>query len=238
MTVRIVFGASTVEWLTAIGTVGAVIVALCVALFQGFWTWKKRPVLTLSFDPESDLDLIRGVGVGRGRSGHWLRLQVHNKTGKRSAHDAEVLVVELKLGAANSIVHAGRPLDNAPLRWSSLMRDGQPMTHVSIPPGLTRRIDLLGIYPPVATPVVPRGSGDQEEGIAVVQVSPEPSDESHVLHGPDTFAFVLAVASRDLDAHFYDLSVTWDGVMHDATEIKDHLKIVGPTRVRNLKKLN
>ena len=212
----------TVEWVGALATVAAVVLALALALGQAVSARRRRPQLSLAFDPGSELDFIRGVGLGSGGESHWLRLRVRNKRGKRSADDVEVLLVSVAGGPAHSIVHA-TPLDVTPLRWSTTTdRDCRPLTRLTVPPGLERHVDLLALREPDEMFSPKPG---QTSAIAVLQVWPEPADRRHWLGGKDCYVITLAVAARDADARFYELRLDWDGLWWDAIGIREHLVV-------------
>jgi hypothetical protein len=117
--------ASVTDWLTAIGTVGAVVVAVSLQWWIS-WSEKRRaPVLTLVKD-----ELWKVMTDG------WpsLRLAVRNEPGRHAAHDVQVSVDRVT-EANGAVIHN---LANTSLRWSS------PVTTavVTIPPGAARYVDV------------------------------------------------------------------------------------------------
>jgi hypothetical protein len=110
--------AETAVNLTAIGTVGAVLLALGIALFQDdYRKWRRHPDLHVTVSPsppdcvlipfwrnvESDIQIGRSFGVGaqaimqlvEGNS-YYFRIKVQN-TGKETARNVEVYAKELKV---------------------------------------------------------------------------------------------------------------------------------------------
>lgn len=82
---------SITDWLTAIGTVGAVIVALLIASASILKKWIQRPILTVDFENKPPFarpptpTMIQGTTPG---FGYFMRLRVTN-TGKSMARDVE-----------------------------------------------------------------------------------------------------------------------------------------------------
>ena len=96
------------EWLTAVGTISAVIVALGLALMQGLISWFRRPILTIDFkqvEPfcryttysQGEEVIIKGIkywkfekqqNLGENQDSYWIRLKVKNK-GRSMARDCE-----------------------------------------------------------------------------------------------------------------------------------------------------
>jgi hypothetical protein len=123
--VRLVAASSLTDWLTALGTIGAVIVAVSLQWWIS-WSEKRRaPVLTLAKD-----ELWKETTSG------WpsLRLAVRNASGKRAAEDVQVSVD--RVSEANGAIT--RNLPNISLRWTNLT-EGPAVT---IPAGASRYVDV------------------------------------------------------------------------------------------------
>lgn len=224
------------EWLIAgaaivgaLGTSGAVLYALYRDTFREA---RRRPHLSLELDARwgpSNLDLVT---VASPRS-HWVRMRVANERGRRSAEDVEVLVTRVRPLGEEDLYEA--PLDTRPLAWSNLISpNGQPVTKVHLPPGVSRYVDLISVRPPL----VPDGGGDVREarpGETVVcmprlEVRPEPSDRRHWL-AQGRYRIDLVISARDVDAQSYETEIEFDGIWRDVPEIWDHLTIGALTSV-------
>src|SRR5205823_654474 len=102
------------EWLTAVGTAGAVIVALGIAWWSDRKTRSRRPLLFLGFDTpkgvvnelvtyQSELTMVgvdgqtytRTADMGRGPAA-FLRFVVRNARGREAAEDVEVLLARIE----------------------------------------------------------------------------------------------------------------------------------------------
>jgi hypothetical protein len=225
---EVVVIATALAWIQAGGTLAAVAAALGIAWRGERRERQRQPVLSLRFDPSLEPpDFMRGMWSRHGDDqweSHWVRLRVENSAGRRSADDVEVLFLSLE-----ALDEAGsqRTLDVVPLRWSSTQGDaGGALTRITIPPGLARHVDLLGI----------RGSCPEADPEAhrlpvAIQVWPIPTDERHRLPG-GRYVFHLAVAARDSDAAFFRLEVMVPGERFGAKEIREHLSVSEPVKER------
>jgi hypothetical protein len=127
-------------------------------------------------------------------------------------------------------------LEGCAFKWSNILdAEGQARTRLTIPPGVSRRFDLLAVHPPL----VSDGGGGfcavSEEGAdgarSEFQVQPMPRDgSSTVVRGH--YRLKVALTARDTDAAYYDIAVTFDGKWWGHDSIRDHLEVTvsGPTR--------
>src|SRR5687768_15493534 len=88
----------TLDVLTALGTTGAVLAVLVLALLSGTWRayrrWRRRPVLKLAFDRSMHLN-PEGIALDGDDTvsrAAYVRLAVTNEDGRAAAHGVEVLV--------------------------------------------------------------------------------------------------------------------------------------------------
>lgn len=123
--------------LTAIGTVGAVL----VAVGQQWWSHRKersaRPRLTLQFDAHK-----RANEVGPdGTLIPYLRMAVTNAPGKETAADVEILILDVQEFGTGPVGSGGRQvwLANPALGWANSL---DPVPRMTIPPGATRYVDV------------------------------------------------------------------------------------------------
>jgi hypothetical protein len=127
------------NYLEALGTIGAVIVALFT---QVFLAWRKRPRLTIKSpigdaSPESKEDFIvirSPEDASEKVIEFWVRLRVFAKEGKRTARNVQARVVQVRRldGPQDRVVPSG------PLIWSSVGPVPQ-----SILSGSWLRLDVL-----------------------------------------------------------------------------------------------
>jgi hypothetical protein len=218
-----VVATNIVDWLQAGGTVGAVVVALGIAWWAGVRERRQRPALSLEFDPElRPPDFMAGMRSDEGRiESHWVRLRVENRSGRRSADDVEVLFVRLE---GKEQPQGVRTLDVVPLGWSSTQDEGgRALTRITIPPGLSRHVDLLAIEGSEL------GSEIATRPVAAIQVSPVPTDDRHLLPG-GSYTFHLAVAARDTDAAYFKLDVEVPSERLSEATIRENLAVSSPVK--------
>ncbi len=187
----------------------------------------SEPKLRLAYDSETGQDFAAGVMNG---TQHWVRVRVENgragRSGRRSAHDVEVLLVTAK--RADNV--AVTPLEGCAFRWTNALgADGRPLTRLTIPPGVARRVDLIA----VRQPLVSDGGGGQRPATddpaggarAELQVAPVPAGRTAMLTA-GRYVLDVVVAARDCDAAYYEIRVDFDGKWSNATNIRDHIKVV------------
>ncbi len=210
------------EWLIAVGTVGAVLVALFWEPIRARW---KRPKLDLSFDASSPDAITVNVdypaaGPSKYAPSHWLRLNVSNRPRRRSAHEVRVLVTSVhRLGPDGTAVER-LPLDTVALIWSNLKKASDV---TEIPPGVDRRVDVANLI--WATNQLPRDGATGCE--AELQVIPEPSARRNRL-AAGRYRLDLALSARDVDARRFSLLLKADGVWQsDAAAIGTHFTLEG-----------
>jgi hypothetical protein len=219
----VVVGATTIEWFQAVGTVAAVAAAVGIAWWGFYRERRRRPLLSLDFDPDLRApDFMAGMWSGNGKfESHWVRLRVENKSGRRSADDVEALVIGVEPASPNG---PARTLDVVPLRWSSTQDSyGRAATRITIPPGLSRHVDLIAIDG------VRRAADEtvDERPVVAIQVEPTPSDDRHLLPG-GKYRVHLAVAARDTDATYFELDLEVPGERFGSDEIRKHLRVSRP----------
>lgn len=90
MSTPIVNSPSITDWLTAIGTIGAVVIAL---FLNTLLKWYRRPILTIEF--ENKAPFCRHVPQTNKSIAYFLRLRVKN-TGRSMARDCEGKLVKIQ----------------------------------------------------------------------------------------------------------------------------------------------
>ena len=200
---------STAEWLAAVGTVLAVVVALWLAL-QDRW---RRPHLVLVSGAEKPWWKAGGSGVYR------LRLQVYNK-GKHPAKAVRVRCELLQVGGVGSagVIEFENPdlVTGMDLSWYEAGRPGASAP-VDLAPGASRYVGLLDVDGgsarlPVNGPRYPLA----EVYRAIITVTAENSD-------PLRRAVVLRLpVGQDLDSASVVLERPWpeSDPLHDPRRTK------------------
>jgi hypothetical protein len=215
----------TLEVLIAVGTVGAVIVAVLGGLLRRLLGWVydlfARPRLKLVFDPKTDL-AIETVRVVRDGSEErfpaaFMRLRISNSSGARAADGVEVLLAEVEpLTPSPNIDPAGwRPeviRSYGALGWTHTT---QP--DLTIGPGATRLVDLGYVV-------------DHPEDISfhmALQVQPESGVQNLA---PGHYRIRLSVVARNVKHRRWVFEVSYDGVWISGSPVSDHFEVSEPKK--------
>jgi hypothetical protein len=137
----------TPDWLTAIGTLAAAVVALVVAVFHKhlsslFW----RPVLSIVVEnrpPDCHLTTLTNLQTGVQAPCYYFRLRVHNN-GNASAETVEVFIEEIQRRRADGTFETWQGFLPLNLRWAHY---GTPY-FPQIPPRVYKHCDLGHIVDP------------------------------------------------------------------------------------------
>jgi hypothetical protein len=129
--------------LIAVGTIGAVVVAVALQLWLWWREKHRRPVLTLAFDEHKTADEKYSESDTLAT---FLRLAVANASGKDTARDVEILVLEVNEFGTTPVGSGGRSiwLANPALGWTHAF-DSEvryQLPRISIPSGATRYADV------------------------------------------------------------------------------------------------
>jgi hypothetical protein len=187
----------TLDVLVALGTTGAVIVALGVALLTSLFRRWHRPTVGLSHDPDADRTVEMWVHrlACMGDLAAFVRLGVSNGAGRHAAEDVQVFVVSVN----------GKRVNFGPLGWTHMgesipLANGEvgsvPGTKQTLGPGITRTVDL--------------GYAVAGQPTFALAVSPEPLTEAHKVKTGD-IDLVLAVSPRNADAQHFTMTLSFDG---------------------------
>jgi hypothetical protein len=206
------------EWLVAVGTVGAVIVALALAFYTGWRENRRRPVLALSYDQDSDLvmETVRTVYAqtlgSLSRPAAYLRFGVSNKLGRLAAQDVQILLADIvPLEYGPGVPDLPRPINISypALTWTHSLDDP---TRITLAPGLKRYIDVARVE-------------EGEDSRLELLIHPAPADERHRLPA-GTYRLVFAVAPSNADASFFETIIRFDGRW--AEDINRHVVVAPP----------
>jgi hypothetical protein len=208
------------DWLTAIGTVGAVIVAVASAWWVERRAHARRPKLSLAFDRESGVhtETVTALHPDGTPAAHWpaahLRFEVTNARGKDAADDVEVLLTAVRI-VEHDLVRVIE-ISFPGFQWTH-----HQTTRLMIPPGVTRSVDICRVH---ENAPVGSGYGGQLE----LAVLPEPGDGRHKL-APGKYELVLALAARNADAVEIIVDLVFDPTLSEKSA--EQLMVVGRPRV-------
>jgi hypothetical protein len=210
---------STLDWITALGTLGAVGASVYVGVLRDRL---RRPSLSLAFQRGSSDAIITRASEARkvgglvdeivGYQEAYLRLRVLNKRKRMAAEDAEVTITALREIAPDPS-HGGGNLriDGQSLAFSNSV---PKTTRMTVAPGGERHVDLAHVS--LAEHRVDRAE------IAVWPGPPEMSQRS-IVRG--SIELELTVTARNADAVRYLLELHFGGVPADRATIWDELRI-------------
>jgi hypothetical protein len=221
----------TLQVLTAIGTVGAVGVAVLAGLFRRFFEWRRerrtRPDLLLRYDGDRDLTVetvVLPVQMPDGSEQElrlpalYARLRVENSLRRRAATGVEVIVAEIDPVTPSPSLSAAA--------WrAETIRSYSPLgwTHTEPPaltlgPGALRTVDLGMVIDHAAAPEFRVG----------LQVSPASGVDALP---PGRYAVLLRVTAANVDAQRWALTLDYDGRWVKGQTPSDHLKLTNLHRV-------
>jgi hypothetical protein len=193
------------EWLTAAGTIGAVIVAVGLQAWISFQSARHRPRLTLSLDQHH-------FTTERQRNGKpipYLRAAVSNERGRAAAQEVEVLVesvIEVSGGGVR------RWLVNPALSWPNSL---DQLPRMTITPGSTRYVDVgFWLAPGAAVKIGDGPTHHAAELTFILSVNPVPHSGRHLLT-PARYEIVLAAAARNADASRWMLKLAFQEYRDD-----------------------
>jgi hypothetical protein len=201
------------EWMIAVGTVGATIVAVYVGVLRERW---RRPKLSLEYGGPSSGDAVET------RKDEWagayVRLRVMAAKRRSAAEDVEVMVLgarELEPREGCQRASGNIAIDGQLLNWSNT-----ESTRMTIPSDTHRHLDLLHIKKPEAA-----------SGTASAWISVQPGyDDGREQTKSGRFELELAVSARNANARRFKVVVGYDGGWGENPW--QHLKVDAPTEIR------
>jgi hypothetical protein len=195
----------TPEWLTAVGTMGAVVVALVLVLWgEKIGHLVVRPKLSLRARvgrPDSERTQRQtNTGASAGIA-YFFRLAVRNR-GNAAAHDVQVYLdsVERIINGKPEKVTEYTPMN---LVWAYRGSATLPTLLPDMPPTYC---DLAHVDEPMPS----RNLEEQREASLVLDVEFPPNTGGHVL-GAGTYYFRLILASANCRPRYYKLEVIFPG---------------------------
>jgi hypothetical protein len=195
----------TPDWLTAIGTLAAVVVALLLAIFHEHLRalcW--HPALELLYEhqpPDSHLTTLTNRQTGVQAACYYFRIRVRNG-GNARAKNVEVFVEEVSHRRADGVFQRQEDFLPLNLLWSHY---GQPY-FPSIPPGVYKHCDFGHVVDPSLRNKFPREDherlgrlGMQPSQTALcLELVVRPNTGTHlILPGPEPYRFVVVAAAAN-----------------------------------------
>jgi hypothetical protein len=197
----------------AVGTIGAVVVAL---FLQYFNIRRARPKLSLEFsDHLHDEDLAL---VDLAHPSLFLRLKVRAHAGKDVARNVQVLLLRLDR-PTRTLPPPVVPSRN--LKWADT-----PNEKLDIPPGIWRRFDFLNLWvePPTA-------AGHCLAPMLYQYDEPWPPHPRHFLRDPGRYRMALAVVADNTDSTFWQVDVDYaPGPVEEIADLCQQLRVVAVAR--------
>ncbi len=195
---------SVAEWMTAIGTVGAVGVALFGSVLRSL---VKPRLLTVLDDPAGepqDVDIHSGGNVERLHARYY-HLRVRNLRRWIPAHNVQVYLLRIETPAAvgYKTTWAG---DGLPLGWQH-----QPVRPLRPTVGESLLADFLYVV--------------KDKGLEILTLV-QPIGVERIYRKACEFLLTFQARSDEMDAPLIRLRVRWDGQWHGAPEeMKKHLVV-------------
>lgn len=186
-----------VNWVSALGTLGALAVALALGL--GLAEWLRRPKLNLEFSLDHSSDRVVTATMG-GWPMAFVRARVAN-SGRSSAKNVSVslLSVEDWLDTHRAWVRRKPELDGRALAWSNVAHT-EP---VDIPPGVERLLDLVAM---------PRDWNNQGQIPMTIQIK-QPGPASHAERlPPGKWRLRLEIAAENVAAKEVEIAISFSGI--------------------------
>jgi hypothetical protein len=177
---------------SALGTVGAVVVAL---FLQHFNVRRARPKLRLEFSPElHDEDMAL---VELDQPNLFVRLKIWAHSGRDAARNVQVLLLRMERPATTEPAPV---IPSRNLKWSDT-----PNEKLDIPPGIWRRVDFLNMW---AEP-------DRDDGHVLLPMlyqydEPWPPHPRHFLRDPGRYRAILAIVADNTDSTFWAVAFDYE----------------------------
>jgi hypothetical protein len=218
------------EWLTAIGTIGAVVVALFIAIFhERLRTLLWHPTLVISHEnhpPDANLIPVKNEETGDMAECYYFRLRVYNE-GSTSAEMVEVFVEEIHRQRADGTFELWQDFIPLNLVWSHYNQAYFPR----IPPHIYKHCDLGHIIEPsrrdrFPSEVHPRSNISQDKTMMCLGLITLPRSGSYLLvPGVYHLEVVAVAANADIVRRTVELKLTGNWYPDEQAMLRDGIGI-------------
>jgi hypothetical protein len=208
----------TPEWLTAVGTVGTVVIALILAVWgeeiKGSFVRPKLSLKARVGRPYSEKTVWRGLKVANPASVYYFRLAIQNR-GNTAAHDVQVFLASIERVTAAGLEDVSRfaPMN---LNWSYRRSATLPVLLPHMPPVFC---DVGHVTDPLYKnslsedlPGIP-----QQDAVLALDVEFPPNTGGHLLRS-GTYRLHLVAAAANAHPRRYKLEVVFCGKWFDEEE--------------------
>jgi hypothetical protein len=205
------------NWLTAIGTIAATVIAALAIAYSIFkesiWSWWNRPKLVLSTTPgrpDWAKTFFSDPGTGKRIADcYYFRIRVSNK-GRRRAESVELFAKELKEKRAGRfhVIHTFPSMD---LLWSNLR-----VPELSISPKVEKHCDVGFVLDPMRDGSNVRTQVNVGPGrcLFTFDLQVKPNDGAHIV-GPGHYQLTIVAASANTSSLVRELELTITGDWFD-----------------------
>jgi hypothetical protein len=202
-----VIAASALEWVAAIGSsvaaLGAIVAALLgVRRARREKAMRPEPAMTFAGDPSS----TEWAPVFRHEHRSlWLRFTVGNPFGKSTAREVQVLITHVEAPPERKDLVPG-----GPLLWTDVR-----IPTVDLPAGISRMVDVATVY-------MPDGATATKLHLQTTLAEGDARNELE----PGAYGLELAVTARDVDAVFYNTTISFENTWEeDPWDLRPHLRV-------------
>jgi hypothetical protein len=197
VTTTVVVERGALDWITAVGTIGAVVVALLLGL--GLVEWWRRPKLKLEIS-DAPFDRVTTRTVA-GPPAAYLRARVANQ-GRSAAKNVNVAILSVAEWQSGAWRRVKPELDGRPLAWSNT----DPTAQVDIPAKAERPFDVISVVRDWTTISVPPDLPIRVE----IRGPFYPANEAHVL-SPGAWRIQLEVSAEHVSAKGFEVVAVFPG---------------------------
>jgi len=162
----------------------------------------------------------------------YLRFAVSNPPGRVAAEDVEVLLqrVERLSVLGELLEEPSSYVDRVQIGFPAFGWTNVPTTALTIPPGVSRVIDLAIFSEPVGEPPPSASPSPERVERLRLAITTAPNDQRHLLT-PGRYKLSLVISARNADARYYETEIDFDGEWpEEDAAVWDHLRVVSPPR--------
>lgn len=189
------------DWLTAIGTLAAVVAALVLAIFHEHlrqWLWRpKLEILLENRPPDCHLTVMTNLATREQADCYYFRIRVRN-SGKASAENVQVFIEEVREQRADGTFESWTEFLPLNLLWAHYRNIDFP----SIPPSVYKHCDLGHILSPTKRSRFPGEDHNRISGLEAsvtvfsLDLAVKPATGTYLLR-PGRYRIVLVAAGSN-----------------------------------------